>query len=204
MQANLDKIEQLAGAPRDFRSAGLGHSATSTRTARNPRIGFDEARTIAVPPASDIVALLPTDPTSRGIMREQGFYGRVTSLNQRVGLDARYLGYVEDGLVSCAIPIVDRVLVGSCAAIAGSPSRLGWISSDASLLEYVCAPGRFREPSVFFRLDHGSSVQINLATGYEPGSSGQNTGLPRVLHHRVTELLGRAGRGEVLKGAPQA
>lgn len=203
MRAEIDEIEQLAGAARDFRSAGLGHTATSTRASRNPRIGFDEVRAIAMPSATDIVALLPTDSTSRGIMREQGFYGRVTSLQQRVSLDAQYLGYVEDGVVPCAIPIVDRFLVGSYAAIAGNPSRLGWISSDASLLEYVCAPGNFREPSVFFRLDPGSSVQINLATGYAPGSSGQKTGLPRVLHHCVTELLGRAGRGEVLKGAPQ-
>ncbi|SMX75664.1 hypothetical protein BLIN101_01293 [Brevibacterium linens] len=204
MRAQLDQIEQLAGASRDFRMAGLGHSATSARAARNPRIGFDEVRAITVPSASDIVALLPTSPTSRSMMREHGFYGRVTSLEQRVGLDVRYLGYVEGGFVSCAIPIVDRFLVGSSAAVAANPSLLGWISSDASLREYVSESGWFREPTVFFRLDPSRSVHINLATGYKPGSSGQKSGLPRVLHHSVTELTSRAGRGEALKGAAQA
>lgn len=204
MSTAFDQIESMAGAARDFRAAGLQHSATSVRTARNPRIGFDETREVPVVAGSRILGLVPTSPASRSFMRDHGFYGRVTSLTQRVGLDAEFLGFVEDGYVPSVYPIVERFLVGSLAAIAANPVQLEWISSDDPLLDYVSAPGHFREPSALFRVDRANPVEVSLPTGYAPGPSGQTTGLPRVLHHNIDVLRDLANSGGVLKGTAQA
>lgn len=187
----LGTLEAAAAASRDYRAAGLGRTAANDRAHRPPRIGVAASRTVTAPHDSDVVALVPTSEPTRALIAEHGFYGRVTSLGQRIGLDATYIAYVADGVVPAAYPISERVLVGSHYSIA--PAGLTWVA-DRGWREEL------DEAAHLFRLDRHSRIPLNLPTGFAPGPRGQTTGLPGVLHRRLSDLQ----HASALKGLPNA
>lgn len=175
----IQQFDTFAAAFRDYRAVGLQKSAATTHARNSPKIAYHQQLSVPLATSGDIVALVPTNKESRSLLTQNAFYGRVTSLGQRISLETRYIGYMEHGSIEYLYPIIDRILVGSAAAIHSNPTLAARIPN---------AWKNLAEPAHLFRLNTASRIHLGLLGGFTPTQRNPFPGLPGVRHHRLGDL----------------